>query len=335
MIARGGARRMAPAPRLFHLPASLLALAVFLLSANSLAHFVDVASLSLTEVSAGRFLVRFQANSPALQAELQSPAVFPAPCRFSGAYLDCGSAGLAGSIELPWLEGGMTRVMVEIEWLDHTRLLRIASASAPSFSVYGPTQGSLRFLKPIIFDYTRLGIEHILTGFDHVLFVIALALLVRSRRRLVATVTAFTVAHSLTLASTALGLLSVPAAPVEATIALSIVLVCAECLRPADSLTQRAPWLVAFAFGLLHGLGFASALEEIGLPEQHLPSALFCFNLGVELGQLAIIGLVLALRELAARLKWQRPALVRSVVYAMGGIAAFWSIDRIRALFGG
>src|SRR5204863_3481547 len=122
-------------------------------------------------------------------------------------------------------------------------------------------------------DYVRLGVEHILTGYDHLLFVVALTLLVRKRRPLVATITAFTVAHSITLASTVLGLVSVPSAPVEATIALSIVLVCAECLRPGDSLTRRAPWLVAFSFGLLHGMGFASALAEIGLPEKHIPAA--------------------------------------------------------------
>jgi HupE / UreJ protein len=146
---------------------------------------------------------------------------------------------------------------------------------------------------------------------------------------------AFTVAHSLTLACTALGVLSVPVAPVEATIALSIVLVCAECLSPTESLTRRAPWLVAFAFGLLHGLGFASALLEIGLPEQHLPTALLCFNLGVELGQLSLIGLVILTRALFARTKLERAWQARALVYANGGIAAFWSLDRILAVFRG
>jgi hypothetical protein len=127
----------------------------------------------------------------------------------------------------------------------------------------------------------------------------------------------------------------VPPAPVEASIALSIVLVCTECLRPGDSLTRRAPWLVAFGFGLLHGLGFASALLEIGVPERHIPTALLCFNLGVELGQLAVIGLVLALRALVTRAKLERPWMLRSAVYAMGGTAAYWSFDRICAAFGG
>jgi hydrogenase/urease accessory protein HupE len=299
------------------------------------AHEIDSASLSLTEVAPGRFLVRFHAASAALQREVATPAVFPKPCHLDGAYLDCGATGLVGPIEFPWLEGTLTRVMVEIDWSNGARLLRIVSASAPTLTVYGVPATGLLALKPILFDYTRLGIEHILTGFDHLLFVLALALLVRKRGPLITTITAFTVAHSLTLASTALGLLNVPAAPVEATIALSIVLVCAECLSPGESLTRRAPWLVAFAFGLLHGLGFASALLEIGLPEKHLPAALFCFNLGVELGQLAVIAVIIALRALLARLNLQRAWLYRALIYAMGSVAAFWSLERIALVFRG
>src|SRR6185312_17218507 len=145
--------------------------------------------------------------------------------------------------------------------------------------------------------------------------------------------TAFTVAHSLTLAGTVLGWLQLPPAVVETTIALSIVLACAECLRPADSLAHRAPWLVTFAFGLLHGMGFASALLETGLPAEHVPSALFFFNLGVELGQLAAIAVFLAVGALVRRLDrrpaWSLPAFV----YAMGTTAAYWSIERGVAMF--
>jgi hypothetical protein len=119
---------------------------------------------------------------------------------------------------------------------------------------------------------------------------------------------------------------------VEAAIALSIVLVCAECLRPTDSLTRAAPWAVAFGFGLLHGLGFASALLELGVPEAHVPLSLACFNVGVELGQLAVILLVMGVRRLAARLQFERAWLRPSIVYAMGGLAAFWSLDRIAAI---
>jgi hydrogenase/urease accessory protein HupE len=297
------------------------------------AHPIDAATLTLTEVEPGRFTVRFQAGAPSLQRLEAAPAEFPAPCRLDGPDLTCGPSGLAGTITFPWLEGTMTRLMVDVEWLGGGRLLRIVTASARTLTVYGGS-GGVASLKPVVLDYTRLGVEHILTGFDHLLFVVALTLLVRKRRRLVATITAFTVAHSLSLAATVLGLVSVPSAPVEAAIALSIVLVCAECLRPADTLTHRAPWLVAFAFGLLHGLGFASALMEIGLPGKHIPAALFCFNLGVELGQLAVIGAVLGLRALALRLRPPSPRLTRAVVYAMGATAAFWSVDRLAAVFG-
>jgi len=313
----------------------LLALVVALVGTRpASAHPVDAATLTLTEVTPGRFDLQFQVGSPALRRDIATPAVFPAPCHIDGGVLDCRPSGLAGTLEFPWLEGTMTRLMVDVEWLNGARLLRIVTASARSLTIYGSTgAGSLR---PVIADYVRLGVEHILTGYDHLLFVVALTLLVRKRRALLATITAFTLAHSLSLASTVLGLVSIPAAPVEATIALSIVLVCAECVRreQPDSLTRRAPWVVAFAFGLLHGLGFASALMEVGLPERHLPTALLCFNVGVELGQLAVIGVVLAIRALASRLRFGRPWMARGFVYLMGAVAAFWSLDRVAAVFG-
>jgi len=180
----------------------------------------------------------------------------------------------------------------------------------------------------------RLGVEHILTGFDHLLFVIALTLLVRRRAALLATITAFTLAHSLTLSATALGVASVAVPPVEAAIALSIVLVCAECLSSKSSLGRRAPWLVAFAFGLLHGLGFASALLGIGLPEEHVVTALLCFNLGVELGQLGVVLLTVALGRLLSRLQLESPSARRLLVYAMGSLAAFWAIERLPSVLG-
>jgi hydrogenase/urease accessory protein HupE len=313
--------------------AATIALGLCLNASVARAHKIDAMSMFLNEVAPGRFLVRWQAGSSALEADLRIPATFPAPCRIEGAYLDCGPTGLAGVIELPWLEGTLTRVMVEIEWLNHTRLLRIVTASAPRLVVYGAPSGvGLRSLAPIAADYTRLGVEHILTGFDHLLFVVALALLVRVGRSLLATVTAFTVAHSLSLAATVLGLVNVPSPPVEAIIALSIVLVCVECLRPADSLARRAPWLVAFAFGLLHGLGFASALLAIGLPQTHVPLALLFFNIGVELGQLAIIAVVTGMGALATRLRLSRPWQRPGVVYVMGSVAAAWSLERLAAI---
>lgn len=308
-----------------------LALAMTLAARAAGAHPVDAATLTLNEVEPGRFALQFQIGSPALRHDVTAPAIFPAPCHVDGTFLDCRPSGLAGTIQFPWLDGTMTRLMVDVEWLNGARLLRIVTASARSLTIYGSTGAAS--LRPVVLDYIRLGIEHILTGYDHLLFVVALTLLVRKRRTLVATITAFTVAHSLSLACTVLGLISIPSAPVEATIALSIVLVCGECLRKDDSLTRRAPWLVSFAFGLLHGLGFASALMEIGLPAQHLPSALFCFNVGVELGQLAVIAAVLTIRALAQRLRLARPPRSRGFVYAMGAVAAYWSLDRLAAVF--
>jgi hydrogenase/urease accessory protein HupE len=313
---------------------ALFLVALFVASGPARGHELDSAALSLTEAGEGRFLLRWHASSATLQEELGTAVVFPPPCRLQAAYLECGTSGLVGSIDFPWLEGTSTRVVVDIAWRDGSRLLRVLTASAPSLRVYGIHASGLRALAPIVVDYTRLGVEHILTGFDHLLFVVALALLVRRRGPLVATITAFTLAHSQSLAVTVLGLVHVPSAPVEASIALSILLVCAECLRPGDSLARRAPWAVAFAFGLLHGLGFASALLDLGVPAQHIPAALVCFNLGVELGQLGVIAAVLGVRALSTRLHLQRDWTRRGLIYAMGSLAAFWSLERIGAIFG-
>ena len=184
--------------------------------------------------------------------------------------------------------------------------------------------------------YLRLGVEHILTGFDHLSFVLGLLLLAPSWRILAATITAFTVAHSLTLAGAALGWVRLPSAPVEAIIALSIVFVAREAWRKAGgekSLTARWPWLLAFGFGLLHGFGFAGALSEIGLPAGDVPLALFTFNLGVELGQLAFVAVALGLSRLALRRLPRRPWMVVAPAYAIGTLAAFWCIERVAGFF--
>ncbi|HEY5960935.1 MAG TPA: HupE/UreJ family protein, partial [Polyangiaceae bacterium] len=254
----------------------------------------------------------------------------------AGTDLDCGPTGIVGGIAFPWLKGSARRVLVQIDWRSGGRLLRVVDGRTPSIQVYGaPATSGWRLLRPIAVDYTWLGIEHILSGFDHLLFVLALTLLVRDTKQLLATITAFTVAHSLTLALTVMGWLSLPSAPVEATIALSIVLVCVECLRPKDSLSHRAPWLVAFVFGLLHGLGFASSLLEIGLPEKHLPAALAFFNVGVELGQISVIALIALAAWLLTRLNARKIWMWRGLVYTIGGLAAYWSIERGIAIFGG
>lgn len=316
--------------------ALLLALGVVCAPGTARSHEFDSAALTLSELDDGRFQVDFRAGSTALLEDIAAPAQFPKPCRLAGAVLDCRPRGLVGSIRFPWLEGTRTRVVLDVTWRDGRRLLRVITAEAPSLDVYGiPASAGIRALEPVIGDYARLGVEHILTGFDHVFFVIALTLLVPSLRALVGTITAFTLAHSLSLLATVLGIATLPAAPVEAAIALSIVLVCAECLRAGDSFARRAPAVVAFAFGLLHGSGFASALLDIGLPEAHVPSALFSFNLGVELGQLGVVAAVGGCKVLAARLRISGTGWRSGAVYVMGGVSAFWFFERVQAVFRG
>lgn len=183
--------------------------------------------------------------------------------------------------------------------------------------------------------YFVIGVEHILGGFDHLLFVIALVLLLQRGRPVVAAATAFTLAHSITLAGTTLGLFGLPQAPVEASIALSIVFLAVEIVKakPGEPrLSERVPWVVAFLFGLLHGFGFAGALREIGLPETDVPVALLTFNLGVEAGQLMIIAATMAMLAALARFapKIRRPAIITST-YVIGAVASFWFIERIWA----
>ncbi len=324
-------------PRRWH--AIGLAVAVLLAGGRAGAHSVDSATLTLTEIAGGTFAIDWQTTAGTLKA-LRRPAEYPPACRQHEQRLDCGPGGLVGTIAFPWLAGSESRVMVLVDWASGSRLLRVVNGRSPRVTVYGiPASAGLRALQPIAADYTRLGIEHILTGFDHLMFVLAVTILVRNRKKLVAAITAFTVAHSLTLAATVLGWVQVPSAAVETAIALSIVLACAECLRPADSLARRAPWLVTFAFGLLHGMGFASALLEAGLPDRHVPAALLFFNLGVELGQLAAIAAFLAvgrgLRWAAGRAGGWPAWPARAFVYAMGTAAAYWSLERGLAMLAG
>src|ERR1700734_1863333 len=201
-------------------------------------------------------------------------------------------------------------------------------------------------LRPAQGESRRLGVEHILFGFDHLLFVLALVILVREWRRVAVTVTAFTIAQSITLAAATLGIVNVPGPPVEATIALSIMLVSVEILNARNgkpSLTARLPWLVAFSFGLLHGFGFAGALAEVGLPQHAIPVALLVFNVGVEIGQLvfvaAVLSLIWSLRHVASQL-WEAAFVKRcfdrldvATAYGVGIVAAYWLIERTTAFF--
>jgi hydrogenase/urease accessory protein HupE len=243
-------------------------------------------------------------------------------------------SGLVGRpIGIDGLSATMTDVLVRMVGLDVTQTTRL-TPSAPSF-VVEPAPKAMDVAR----TYLVLGIEHILFGIDHLLFVLALLILVKATRRLIWTVTAFTLAHSLTLAGATLGFVHVPGPPVEVAIALSIVFIAAEIVHSRQGmqgLTERFPWIVAFTFGLLHGFGFAGALSEVGLPQVAIPVALLFFNVGVELGQLLFIAFVFAVIALARRVTrrfavQQRAWTWRIAPYAIGTVAAFWSIERIVA----
>ena len=245
------------------------------------------------------------------------------------------AAGWDGvELRLEGLAGTRTDALVRVEWRDGTVQTARVLPGAPRFTLRAaPGRGE------VAKTYLGLGVEHILLGIDHLLFVLALFLLVAGGRRLVATITAFTLAHSVTLAAATLGFVHVRPAPVEACIALSVAFVAAEIVHGArghPGLTARAPWLVAGGFGLLHGLGFAGALAEVGLPQQAIPLALLFFNLGVEAGQLAFLAALLALFAVLRRLGAARtPAWAGlAPAYAVGAPAAFWVIERVLALGG-
>jgi hydrogenase/urease accessory protein HupE len=237
-----------------------------------------------------------------------------------------------GEIHIDGLDQTSTDVLVRFDFANGAGEARRLTAAEPSFIV--PAQpGWLEVAK----TYFLYGVEHILLGIDHLLFVLALLLLVKGMRRIIATITAFTLAHSITLATATLGFVHVPGPPIEASIALSIAFIAAEIIHSRQGrpgLTERYPWVVAFTFGLLHGFGFASALAEVGLPQQSIPTALLFFNVGVEIGQLLFIAAVFATPSLARRImrriKVPRPAWAWAVPpYVIGSLAAFWVIQRM------
>jgi len=245
--------------------------------------------------------------------------------------IDAGAGRLAGKrIEFPGLEVTLIDVLVRVVGADGGVTTTLVHPSEPWFDVPA-RQGTLE----VMAVYVQHGIEHILGGPDHLLFVLGLMLLVRGARRLVATVTAFTVAHSFTLALATLGVVRLPGPPIEAAIALSIVLVGVEIARMQrgeTSLTIERPWAVAFAFGLLHGIGFAGALIRVGLPQAEVPLALFSFNVGVEIAQLGFVAAILPVLALVRRVRIDWPAWARlAPAYAIGSLAAFWFFDRIAA----
>jgi hydrogenase/urease accessory protein HupE len=240
---------------------------------------------------------------------------------------------LAGqTITIEGLKNTITDVMVRIEFADGVHITKIIRPSEPFFVINESQQSELP-----VFDYLRLGIEHILFGIDHLLFVLALILLVKGKRRLIKTITAFTIAHSITLAAATLGWVNIPTAPVEAVIALSIIFLAVELVHYYQGkkvFSTQYPWVVAFIFGLLHGFGFAGALSHVGLPQDDIPLTLFLFNVGVELGQLFFVFIILIIIWLIQKTVKKTPKWSRFIpAYAIGCAATFWFFERLMVIY--
>lgn len=300
------------------------------LSRPAKAHDFRPAVLAIKQVEPGRYVTRWSPPRLSPGQAAVSPR-FPDPCEIDGARLSCGPSGLTAPITFEGLAGTNIEVVVMFAGLDGETQTRVVTGDAPQVQF---TPGHDEGEGSVARQYAPLGFEHILEGLDHLLFVTGLIFVVGFRRRLIWTITAFTLAHSVTLAASILGWVTLAPGPVELVIALSIVLVAREALDDRPTLTRRYPWLVAFVFGLVHGFGFSGALAEIGLPRDEIAVPLLTFNLGVEAGQLLVVGILLALswpaRRLATRAPWTRTALIG----LMGTTAAYWSIERFMALLG-
>lgn len=313
--------------------------------ASALAHELRPAYLELRELGGGRYALLWKKPANGERSTEIAPAIpegcnFEAPGRQQPApglsivrgTLKC-EAGLAGkTLRIMGLESTSLDVLVRIErgGPSETHILKPVSPSVTLAAVPGWSERA--------WTYVRLGIEHILLGADHMLFVLGLLLIVSNRWMLVKTITSFTVAHSITLAAATLGHVSVPAKPLSFAIALSILFLGPEIIRGwrgETSFSIRHPWMVAFAFGLLHGFGYASGLAAVGMPAAELPTALLLFNVGVEIGQLAFVVLMLLLARAFRALEIEWPRIVEGApAYVVGSLGAFWTIDRLTVLLG-
>lgn len=317
-----------------------LGLIALLWSLACTAHEVRPAYLELRETMPGEFSVLWK--TPMLEdARLALDPVFSGEARPVSAVFGRSARGAAiqtwnlrapalrgQTLRIAGLESTMTDALVRVEFADGTAWTQRLTPRSPAATI--PPGDSPAAVAGV---YLKLGVEHILGGIDHLLFVLALLIIARSGWRVVGTATAFTLAHSITLALATLGFVHVPQQPVEAVIALSVAFVAAEIVRGRRGeagLAARAPWIVALAFGLLHGFGFAGALSEIGLPAGHVPLALLFFNLGVELGQLLFIVVLLGTGWIMRRARWRLAAKFASVLpYFLGTVAMFWVIQRV------
>ena len=319
-----------------------LLLFIFIFSVPAFSHEMRPAYLELHEEKPGEFSVLWKTPMLgearlALVPELSGDAKATTPITTRtppGAAIQqwmLRATALRGqTLRILGLESTMTDTLVRIEFADGASWTQRLTPRQPSAKI--PARESSLAVAGV---YLKLGVEHILTGVDHLLFVLALLIITRGGWKLMKTVTAFTIAHSITLAAATLGFVHVPQRPIEAVIALSIVFVAAEIvhgLQGREGITARAPWIVSFTFGLLHGFGFAGALGEIGLPRGHIPMALLFFNVGVEAGQLLFVAVVLSLVALAQRMKLPNSRWAQLVPpYAIGSVAMFWVIQRIAA----
>lgn len=293
------------------------------------AHEMSMAEMEMHETARGEFTWQWVASGSRPAAQELTP-IWPEGCSGEPGVLRCGAAGLKGQFTIEGVGERYSAAIVRVHWQGGETRVYTLTGGQPTVRLYGSADDE-RGVGEIASAYALLGVEHILSGFDHLLFVIGLLFLVGFQRRLVWTITAFTAAHSLTLASAAMGWVTLRSAPVEACIALSIVLVAAEALRSRQTLARRLPALVAFIFGLVHGLGFAGALQEIGLPQNHLVVALLTFNLGVEAGQLLTVAVAGAVVWAVRRSTWAQRLKVPAV-YAIGSMAAYWSWLRVAAI---
>ena len=322
----------------------IISIALLFLANISVADEIRPGYLELNEESPNTYAVLWKVPNKSGQTLSLKPH-FPASCTnktaitshaIDGAtlqrwYINCTHNIVGQRISIEDSDNSSTEVLLRLKWLDGTASTTLLKSSTPFYII--PEKSSTT---DIATTYLLLGTEHILLGVDHLLFVFALLLIVNSTRRLIVTITAFTIAHSITLAGATLGFIHVPQQPVEAVIALSILFLAMEIVRGKrghPGAAARWPWLIAFIFGLLHGFGFAGALAEVGLPEQAIPLALIFFNVGVELGQLLFVTAVLLLTWLLHRLK--QPALLEKAetiaIYTIGSLSSFWLFERISA----
>lgn len=321
-----------------------LACLVILVLGPAYAHDLRPVSLEVVQQSDNEFdtLLRWPVNA---RVPIHLTLNMPENCKFSqkaNAWADdtyknwraryrCPDGIEGKHITIHGLDNTLTDALVRIELLDDRRIVQRLTAERTGFAVQ-----QRESLGDVISSYFVLGVDHMLRGPDHLIFVLLMTLLIRPLKRLLIAVTAFTLAHSITLCAASLGMIHLPSGPIEVLIALSIVLLAADAARSyikPDSVQINYPWLVIFGFGLLHGLGFAGALGEIGLPQEEIPMALLFFNVGVEAGQLLFIAALLLMTYILKKPLEKTPRWQLFPIYVSGVVGVFWCVQRVTGIF--